>query len=260
MSDTSCFQILNSSVGNGGNPPAERFVYENSFSGSLGPEWEIYDSIGNAGWGLRRPSAVSIAPDPTATDGEALKITADMGVGAEAGQLVSGGIKLKNHAQTYGVYTARIRVDDDPAQALSGVALLWPLSNLWPQDGEIDWFETWGNRDTRTPVEGNIHWLNPAAVPPYTPADDLFQQITHPGIDGSDWHVYQLVWEANLVTVSVDGGTPVVLASDPAKIPDWPMEVTFQLDAFDSPLNPNQQPVVTQPVDMCVDWVLVETL
>lgn len=235
-------------------PAGDEVTYYTDFSGPLGPEWDLYDSIGHAGWGLRRPSAITIEDDPTARGGRVLAITARMGEGDEAGLLVSGGMKLRV-PQTYGRYTFRVRIEPDPDEVTSGVVLLWPESNEWPRDGEIDIVETWANRDTRTPVETNIHWLDPDAVEPYDSGDDDREQFDHDGVDGTEWHVYQLDWRADRVQLSIDGAPPLVVSDDPAEIADWPMEPTIQLDAFDAPDRPGEQPVMDGAVTMYVDWV-----
>ena len=215
--------------------------YTDWSSGTIDPQWDIYDSPGHAGNGLRTPNAVSIVQDSgSVTGGEVLQIEAQM----VNGVLESGGMQV-GVPITYGRTSARVRVDDDASQATSGVLILWPQANNWPDGGEIDWFETWANRDTRTPVEANNHWGDPPGV-------DNVEGINHPGIDGSVWHVYEMVWTPNLITVSVDGGTPVVLSSDPARIPDWPMQQTIQLDAM--------QPTMFGVVQMHVDWIRVEAL
>lgn len=231
--------------------------YFNDFSQPLGPEWWAYDSIGHDGWGFRRPSAIELVTDETAAGESVLTITASMGVGDEQGQMVSGGLKLLL-PQTYGRYTIRARVEADPSEVTSGVALLWPQSNEWPRDGEIDFMETWANRSSRTPVESNLHWLNPAASEPFNAVDDAKQLGTHPDVDGTLWHIYQLEWREDLVSVSVDGGAPLILSTDPDEIADWPMELAMQLDAFPAPDAPDEQPVLDQPVTMYVDYVLVQ--
>lgn len=231
--------------------------YYNDFSAPLGPEWEIYDSPGHAGWGLRRPSAIGRGPDPEAAGGSVLTITAEMGTGANAGLLVSGGIKLLR-PQIYGRYTMRIKVDKDPAEVTSGVALLWPTSNRWPEDGEIDILETWASRATRSPVESNLHWLDPDATRPYGRSDDRTALHLHHGVDGSQWHVYQLEWRRDLLSISIDGGEPAILSTDPDEIADWNMEPTLQLDAFSAPSTPELQPVVEQAVVMSVDYLVVQ--
>ncbi len=231
--------------------------YYTDFSEPLGDEWLLYDSIGHAGWGLRRPSAIGMASDPTAAGGSVLTITASMGTGDAEDLVVSGGIKLLR-PQTYGRYTMRVKVDKDPAEVTSGVGLLWPASNRWPEDGEIDIFESWRYRATRTPVESNLHWLNPEAEPPYERSDDLKTLQLHVGVDGSEWHVYQLEWREDLVSVSIDGNEPAVLSTNPDEIADWDMEPTLQLDAFPTPTDLESQPELEIDVVMYVDYLAIQ--
>lgn len=226
------------------------------FDAPLESNWDIYYSPGHAGWGLRRPSAVAVGPDPQAGTGGLLTITAKMGTGDETGQLVSGGVKV-HHPQIYGNYLVRVKVEPDPDGVTSGAVLLWPESNQHPRDGEIDILESWSNRETRTPVESNLHWLRPGAEPPFTAADDYKAQVVHPGVDGTEWHVFELEWREDLVSVAVDGGTPVVLSTNPAEIASWNMEPTIQLDAFDAFDAPGVQPSLTGEVVMSVDYLIV---
>ena len=226
------------------------------FDEPLGTNWDIYNSVGHAGWGLRRPSAVAVGQSPEAGTGGLLTITAKMGTGDEEGQLVSGGVKV-HYPQQYGNYLVRVKVEPDPDGVTSGAVLLWPESNQHPRDGEIDILESWSNRETRTPVESNLHWLRPGAQPPFTLADDYKAQVVHPGVDGTEWHVFELEWREDLVSVAVDGGTPVVLSTNPAEIASWNMEPTIQLDAFDAFDAPGLQPTLTGEVTMSVDYLVV---
>ncbi len=241
--------------GDGNEPGLTTVFYEDFSEGQLKPgQWEIYDSPGHAGWGLRRPSAVTVAPDAGAAGGHVLQITAAMGQGDEAGQLVSGGMRLLGHSMAYGRYSFRARVEPDPDEATSGVVLLWPADNVWPEGGEIDIMETWGNRSTRTPVESHLHWPENG--------QDKFVGLTHVTeagpVSAAQWHVYTLDWAPNRVTVSIDGGQPMALSNDADHIPQSPMDLTVQLDAFDRPSAPGQQPIMQGEVNMMVDWIRVE--
>jgi hypothetical protein len=232
-------------------------IYRTDFSEGLGSEWRIYDSIGHAGWGLRRPSAVTVEPESSAAGGSLLTITARMGSGEEAGLLVSGGLKLIV-PQTYGRYTFRMRADGDPSGVTSAVSLLWPASNDWPADGELDIVETWTNRATRTPVETNIHWPAPEATPPYTARDDRVRYFGHNGVDAREWHTYVFEWHPDRLVMTIDDREPVILTTEPLHIPDDDMELTFQLDGFDAFDAPGVQPIIDGEVRLEVDWVVVE--
>lgn len=235
---------------------AAAVVYATDFT-SLDDDWTVYDSEGHAGRGLRRPSAVTIEPDPTAEGGSVLRITARMGSGDEAGELVSGGLALSRPRVT-GTYTFRMRIGSDPDEGTSGVAILWPRSNQWPRDGEIDMVETWGDRITRTPVETNIHSLDPDAVEPYTEADDRLLTVRHEGVDGREWHIYRFEWRADELAMTVDDGARQILTDDPSRIPAVEMVPTFQLDAFPTPDAPFADPVLTGEVTLEVDWLVIE--
>lgn len=223
------------------------------------PGWNIYYSEGHAGIGLRRPSAITIEPDPSAAGGSVLKITADMGSGENEGQIVTGGIAFPEASRTYGRYTFRVRVEKDPSKVTSGVSVLWPVSNLWPLHGEINMFETWNHRDTRRPIEFNVHWLNPLALEPYELNDSRSRQVVSQ-VDGSEWHTYTYEWSPDLLSVSVDGGPAVTVMDDPDKIPRFAMTPTFQVDAFSPTGTRGVEPVLAGPVSMYVDFLSVEPL
>ncbi len=226
---------------------------------TLDPSWELYNSGGHAGTGLRRPSALSIQRDSNGTGGSVLKITAKMGTGPKTGQIVSGGLAFPAASRTYGRYTYRLRVDKDPSNVTSGVAILWPRSNRWPEHGEVNMFETWNHRDTRKPIEFNVHWLNPTATKPYGSNDDRTHQVTMP-IDGSQWHTYCYEWTAERLSVSVDGSPQMTILDDPAKIPHWDMKPTFQLDPFAPTGDLGATPELSEPVSLYVDFLRVEPL
>jgi hypothetical protein len=227
--------------------------------------WEIHNGPGNAGWGVRRPSAVAVVADGTATDGpNVLRITASNGSGGDAGLLVSGGVKLLI-PQVYCQVETRVRVSVDPDQVTSGVVILWPklgpawptYGTEWPAGGELDIWEGFTERADRTPYESYIHRLNPTATPPYDAGDDEQQGFTWTGVDGSAWHKLVYRWTPGLISLSIDNGAHQTLTTDPAWIPDWPMELTFQLDAWDAPGAPGVQPAVTAPRTMDIDYMLI---
>lgn len=213
----------------------------------LGGEWENYDSPGNAGFGVRSPGQIQVVAEPTSTSGgNVLRITAQ-NVG---GVHYSGGLKLLL-PQTYGQYEMRVRVDVDPTEVTSGVVLMWPQSNEWPRDGELNWWETFDFRDTRTPVKSYVHRLRAGAVPPYDASDDeLVVEVAHAGVDQSVWHKIVGTWTPEAITLSIDNGPEVLITDVRDFIPSVPMELTIQLDAWsDTP--------PASPITMDVDYVLV---
>lgn len=218
-------------------------------------DWAVYNSVGNAGFGLRRPSQVNVETDGTETsNGKVLAITAQ-NVG---GVHYSGGLQLYGQPRTYGQYELSVRCDDDATSdpggpgVTSGVIICWPASNQWPRDGELDWWETYDHRDTRTPVQTNVHRLNPAAPgPTYTSADDeLAVSLQWAGVDQSAWHKIVCSWSPTQLFIEIDNTGQQLITSDPANIPDWPMNLTIQLDAW------SNTPPVT-PVKLRVGYVLI---
>lgn len=219
-------------------------VYDNDFivinaatPAGLGNEWEQYGpGPGNAGFGTRNPSQLQV--DPAGRGGAGvLRITAEDDP-ANPGTIISGGCKLVGTGSNFALgpgsrWEVTCRADADPASITSMVALLWPDSGLWPDDGENNLAETFNNRPTRTPVESYVHWAEPAGV-----GQQL--QYDHTGVAATAWHVYTLDWLAdNTLHINVDGGTPVDLLNNylftsvlPTVSPPAPKELALQFDAW----------------------------
>lgn len=194
-----------------------------------GPEvdtdtWYLYDSEGNAGYGLRRPSAI-------ATRNGRLVITARM----EGDALVSGGM-AHNLAQTYGRWEFRVRTDPDPSAATSGVVLTWPASGNWPVDGENDIYET-ETSPTRFPFSTFIHY-----------GEDNDQEHLVHAADATQWHDMAMEWTPDAIVIFRDGQR-VGSITNPDAIPHVPHHLTVQLDAWSDRMG--------DPVTMEVEWVRV---
>lgn len=213
-------------VQSGPRGPVWRLWFSDDFDGDEvdTDEWYLYDSPGNAGFGLRRPAAITVE------DG-LLVITARMIDGA----LVSGGMAHRTD-QIYGRWEFRVRTDPDPSEATSGVVLTWPGSNDWPIDGENDMYET-GRRAGRTPFRTYIHYG----------ADNSQEHLTH-FADGTEWHDIAMEWTADRIAMYRDGRFVGSISNEVA-IPDVPHHMTIQLDAWADTMG--------APVRMYVDWVRV---
>ena len=144
----------------------------------LREDWVVYDSDGNAGFGVRSPEAVSVS-------GGNLTIRAEM----KNGELVSGGISYPED-QKYGLWVLKVRIDKDPSGATSGVALLWPKEDVeegeelypWPEGGETNIFETItddngrpSGKTDRKDVKSFVHYGK----------DNKQKSFEHPSSDGS---------------------------------------------------------------------------
>jgi hypothetical protein len=206
-----------------------KLVFEDDFDGTTldTASWNPYNSTGNAGNGLRRPSALSL-------DGDGhLVITADMA----DGQIVSGGMSNKLNL-TYGVFEFRVRTDPDPAGTMSGVVLTWPQSGRWPEDGENDVYETNAAVNTRWPFYSFVH---------YTSSNK--QYYFRHDADGAQWHTMLMDWSADAIKIYRDG-VLVWTLGDSAAIPDVAHHLCIQLDA-------RATRTLTTPVRMYVDYVRV---
>ena len=171
--------------------------------------WSVYgpDWPGNGGNGVRDGSAVSVG-------GGVLTITAQM----VNGTLVSGAVSSQLNL-TYGRVEFRVRTDADPSEATSGVVLMWPQSNIWPEDGELDVYET-GTNPTRSWFSSFVHYG----------ADNEQYWFGHDA-DATQWHEMAMDWTPDSITFYRDGileGT----VTNPAAIPTTPHHLCIQLDAF----------------------------
>jgi beta-glucanase (GH16 family) len=210
-------------------PSPRQLLFEDDFNGTTvdTAHWRLYDSSGNAGHGLRRPSAISL-------DGAGhLVITAR----TVDGQLVSGGMANRLDLR-YGWFEFRVRTDPDPTGTLSGVVLTWPESGRWPQDGENDIYETGPKAGVRDPFHSYVHYG----------ADNRQYQFSHLA-DGSQWHTVAMDWRADAIRFYLDGA-PAGVVTDKAAIPDVPHHLDIQLDAWANRTLP-------APVRMYVDYVRI---
>ncbi|MBL6082053.1 family 16 glycosylhydrolase [Belnapia sp. T18] len=108
---------------------------------------------------------------------------------------------------TYGTVEFDARVET--AQGTQVAILMWPKSDVWPRDGEIDILETPKGTALHT-----VHWAG-------ANNQDVYSSKLS-GIDTSQTHHYKMTWLPNLIKVEVDGK---VTASwtNPDLIPDGPM-------------------------------------
>ncbi len=201
------------------------------FNGSTLNEgaWGTYNSEGAFGTGKRRPEAIS-------QSGGNLNITARGDV--------SGGIGHE-YGQLYGRWEFRARTD--PGRGFGSAILLWPDSEKFPEDGELDIMEVPGeNRDLAHFV---IHWSE-------TGEDD--QMVGHEFAgDYTQWHTFAIEWLPNRVTWFIDGKKRYE-TTDKTVIPTKPMHLTIQLDQ-----GPKKDWILarddTTPEEMSlqVDWVRI---
>jgi hypothetical protein len=209
-------------------PAGYQLVWQDLFDTGTVPDpalWSLYDGPGNAGNGLRRPSAFSVH------DG-VLDVVAQQ----VNGQIVSGGMAARN-SQTFGYFEFRVRADPDPSRATDAVVLTWPDDGVWPQHGENDVYET-GTTANRDPFSTFIHYGSSATTQYY---------FDEPA-DGTQWHVMGMEWAADHIGIFRDGAL-VGTVSDVNAIPTVNHHVCIQLDAY--------RQTMTGSTHEYVDWVKV---
>lgn len=148
--------------------------------------WDSYGpGPGHAGRGERNPSQNKIIADPGATGGRCLQI-----FGTTNGK--TGGMAMSTSLE-YGRWGVRMRGNSNDAR-YHLLALTWPDTEDWPEDGEID------------AVEGNcgaggmsvfLHFGNGTQNGAQTQA--------HYNIDSNQWHWYEWEWDLVGVRVWCDG-------------------------------------------------------
>jgi Glycosyl hydrolases family 16 len=209
-------------------PTGYHLVWEDLFDTPGTPSttlWSMYDSVGNAGNGLRRPSAFSVH------DGELDIIAQD-----EDGGIVSGGMSA-NNSETYGYYEFRVRTLGDPSQATDGVVLTWPDDGIWPEHGEEDIYETTTN-PTRDPFDTFIHYGDAGST----------QYVIDEPANGEEWHVMAMEWTSSVINIYRDGAYVGNVTNQEA-IPSVSHHLCIQLDAYAGS--------IAAPTHMYVDWVMV---
>jgi glycosyl hydrolases family 16 len=187
-----------------------KLVFEENFDGSEvnASVWSMYDGPGHAGHGLRSPEAFTVE------DG-CLVITGEM----KNGKVVSGGMAHKENYLYNTRWEFRARCDEDPENVMSGVVLTWPESNIWPDNGELDIFETLCQHP-RKPLHTFFHY-----------GSDNSQTHTEYDVDATQWQNMALEWFEDAIYVYLNGER-VYTITDKAVIPSWPHHICLQLDAF----------------------------
>jgi Glycosyl hydrolases family 16 len=169
---------------------------------TLRPEaYGLYDSVGAFGNGFRRPSAISVSNG-------VLNITARGNV--------SGGM-AHNLGQTYGRWEFRARTD--LGRGFGSAILLWPDSERFPQDGEIDIMEV--PSETRDRAHFIVHFAGPGG------SDKVYGSYAED--DFSQWHTFAVDWLPDRIVFYVDG-VERFRVTDRNIIPDKPMHLAMQFD------------------------------
>jgi beta-glucanase (GH16 family) len=161
--------------------------------------WDVYEGAGNGGVGFRRATALSV------TNGQ-LRIKAQGDV--------SGGLSQR-FSQVYGRWVVRARME--AGQGYGPALLLWPDSEKWPDDGEIDFAEM--PEGSRREALMTAHWGKDNS------------QASH-GMKGdfTQWHTFTVDWLPDRLVFYIDGQEQWRLTGPQAAIPSTPMHLALQND------------------------------
>lgn len=144
-----------------------------------------------------------------------------------------------NGGLLYGRYVMRFRAVDW-LPGFYAAWLLWPDSNYYPHNGEIDFPEG----PLNGPFCGFMHHEGSTTVT---------QQDSYcPGTTFDRWHTSVLEWLPNRATFYVDG-VKLGESLDPAKIPNTALHMVLQSETN----NGGQQPTPYEGGHVAVDWIAV---
>ena len=157
----------------------------------------------------------------------------DYSVRTENGlHLVSAPVVKDTYGQVYGRYSVRFRADS--LHGYKTAWLLWPDTERWPDDGEIDFPE--GDLDST--VSGYAHYASAAG------GQDAFNTNATYGA----WHTATIEWVPGKVSMILDGR---VLGSSTTNVPatamHWVLQTETTLSGF--------VPAAGVAGHVLVDWV-----
>jgi beta-glucanase (GH16 family) len=138
----------------------------------------------------------------------------------------------------YGRYVIRFRADAVPGYKTAW--LLWPDSETWPADGEIDFPE--GNLNGT--MGGFVHHQGA------TSGSDQAAFSTHVTYTG--WHTATLTWLPSGVTFQLDGQT---VGTTTTRVPNTPMHLVIQTETSTD----GTVPTNSAAGNVQIDWLAVYT-
>jgi Glycosyl hydrolases family 16 len=143
-----------------------------------------------------------------------------------------------SNGQLYGMYSVRMRADAIPGYKTA--FLLWPDSEDWPADGEIDF------------PEGELDGTSYAYMHHMGATSGLQQDAYSTGTTYTGWHTYTIEWTPDYVEFLLDGRV-IGDSTDTAYIPDTPMHWVLQTE---SDLD-DVKPAATAQGNLQIAWVSI---
>jgi hypothetical protein len=150
---------------------------------------------------------------------------------------VPGGVR--GGGLLYGRYVVRFRADEVPG--FKTAFLLWPDSDMFPADGEIDFPEA----DLNSTIDAFMHYQG--ATINY--AQDGFYTRARYG----RWHTATIEWTPAYVSFKLDGR---VVGRSVAHIPDTPMHWVLQTETSTYGVAPSPGAIANVQVDWAVAYSL----
>lgn len=191
----------------GADTAAQRFGWGTPIAGSeftdldtLEQEgWLVFEGPGYQGKGRQSADQLELRDGLLVITGESSGVT--------------GAVGYYGAVQQYGRWEARIRIPQGDGN-YHPVALLWPSSERWPEDGEIDYFESSGTARTST---FSLHH-----------GESTSPEVAEIAID-RDWHTYAVEWTPTSITAYLDGEEYATMTNT-THFPPGEMWHSFQLD------------------------------
>ena len=222
-----------------GNIPGWRQVFADDFNGTTLNTSNWYPYSGQPGG----DSAGWWDPSHVAVGNCLLILKGYKDPAAKSGVFVTGGVGMTDaHAQTYGKYLVRMRVDR--GNGISAIALLWPQPDVWPP--EVDFYEDGGG--DRSSMSATLHCGSDGN-------DNCQVQKDLTGYDFSQWHTLGVEWTAGKLVYTIDDATWATVTN--SKAPSIPMALDIQSQSLVcSPDNTCLNSSTPPEVNMQVDWVV----
>jgi len=218
-----------------------------------GPVWgepsiENFDSFDDTRW-FKYPLQLSGEKDPRRDPG---LVRVEDGLLKLGGGVVPAGNPIGSaigdkRGQTYGRWEIRFRLDK--GTGYGAAVLLWPQSNQWPEDGEIDIIEIpFSQRDRAINALHN------------QPGDVHLQDTENVIADFSTWHTIAVDWVPGSITFYLDG-VKTWVSPNTDLVPASVMRLGMQLDECAPQTYGRWIGCRTEcspdSLDMEVDWVKV---
>ena len=145
--------------------------------------------------------------------------------------------------QKYGRWEVRVR--SQKGNGYGPVVLLWPDSEKWPEDGEIDFMEI--PKGDRTKAHFNLHW-----------GEDDSQDGKSVQADFTQWHTFAVEWTPDRIVGYLDG-VEYYRNEDPDANPPGPMHLAMQQDIgpYGKDWIPAPDASTPETCTFEVDWVRI---